>query len=108
MRSKEKRINSDQQGMRNLAFVLSFFISFPAVIYAADNLDQLLQNYAVSTKTLAGLSATLVADNQGSDNGDEAATRIESYATVYHVVAQTFQSLMPAFLTGNATGNVAA
>jgi len=108
MRSKEKRINSDQQGMRNLAFLLSFFFSFPALIYAADNLDQLLQSYAVSTRTLAGLSATLVADIQGSRNSDEAATRIESYATVYHAVAQTFQSLMPAFLKGNATGNVSA
>ncbi len=94
--------------MRNLAFLLSFLFTFPAALYAADNLDQLLQSYAVSTKTLAGLSATLVADIQASHNSDEAATRIESYATVYHGVAQTFESLMPAFLKSNAKGSISA
>jgi hypothetical protein len=49
-------------------------------------LDQLLQTYSVKTKTLAGATATLVADIQASQNADEAATRIESYATVYHDV----------------------
>ena len=84
--------------MRKLAFILSFFFILPIATYAADNLDQLLQAYSVNTKTLSGLTQTLVADIQASHNGDEAATRIESYATVYHVVAQTFQNLMPAFL----------
>jgi hypothetical protein len=92
--------------MRNLAFVLSLFFILPAVSYAADDLDQLLQSYSVSTKTLAGLTATVVADIQASHNSDEAATRIESYAAVYHNVAQTFQSLMPAFLKSNSAGTV--
>jgi hypothetical protein len=94
--------------MRNLAFVLSFFLILPVASYAADNLDQLLQAYSVKTKTLAGLTASLVADIQASHNGDEAATRIESYATVYHDVAQTFQNLMPAFLKSNTAGTVSA
>ena len=32
--------------------------------------------------------------------------RIESYATVYHDVAQTFKNLMPAFLKSNTAGTV--
>ena len=86
------------QGMRNLAFVLSSSFILPVASYASDNLDQLLQTYAVNTKTLAGLSAILVPDIQAAKSADEAAVRIETYATVYHAVAQTFQSLMPAFI----------
>jgi hypothetical protein len=94
--------------MRHLAFVLSLFLILPVASYAVDNLDQLLQTYSVNTKTLAGFTATLVPDIQASHNGDEAATRIESYATVYHAVAQTFQNLMPAFLKSNTAGTVTA
>jgi hypothetical protein len=94
--------------MRHLAFILSVLLILPVASYAADNLDQLLQTYSVNTKTLAGFTATLVPDIQASKNGDEAATRIEAYATVYHAVAQTFQSLMPAFLKGNTAGTVTA
>jgi hypothetical protein len=94
--------------MRHLAFVLSLYFILPVASYAADNLDQLLQTYSVNTKTLAGLTATLVPDIQAAKNGDEAATRIESYATVYHAVAHTFQDLMPAFLKGNTAGTVTA
>jgi hypothetical protein len=96
------------QGMRHLAFILSFIFILPVASYAADNLDQLLQTYAVNTKTLAGLSATLVPDIQTAHNADEAAMRIETYATVYHGVAQTFQSLMPAFLQSKKTNTVSA
>lgn len=92
--------------MRHLAFVLSLFLILPVVSYAADNLDQLLQAYSVNTKTLAGLTESLVPDIQGSHNSDEAATRIEAYATVYHDVAQTFQSLMPAFLKSKNAGTL--
>lgn len=105
---KEVPVNTDLASMRNLAFVLSFFFILPVASYAADNLDQLLQTYSVNTKTLAGLTATLVADVQAAHNGDEAATRIESYATVYHAVAQTFQNLMPSFLKANAAGTISA
>jgi hypothetical protein len=94
--------------MRHLVFILSFFLILPVASYAADNLDQLLQTYSVNTKTLAGFTATLVPDIQAAHNSDEAATRIESYATVYHAVAQTFQSLMPAFLKSNTAGTVTA
>jgi hypothetical protein len=94
--------------MRHLALVLSLYLILPAASYAADNLDQLLQTYSVKTKTLAGFTATLVPDIQAAKNGDEAATRIESYATVYHAVAQTFQDLMPAFLKANTAGTVTA
>jgi hypothetical protein len=94
--------------MRQLALVLSLYLILPVASYAADNLDQLLQTYSVNTKTLAGFTATLVPDIQAAKNGDEAATRIESYATVYHAVAQTFQDLMPAFLKGNTAGTVTA
>ena len=94
--------------MRKLAFVLSFFFILPLASYAADSLDQLLQTYAVNTKTLDGLTATLVTDIQAAHNSDEAATRIESYASVYHAVAQTFQNLMPAFLKSNTAGTVSA
>src|ERR1700688_4351567 len=94
--------------MRHLAFALSFLIILSIASYAADNLDQLLQTYSVNTKTLAGLTATLVTDIKASHNGDEAATRIEPYATVYHAVAQTFQNLMPAILKSNAAGSVSA
>jgi hypothetical protein len=94
--------------MRNLALVLSLLCILPLASYAAENLDQLLQTYSVNTKTLAGATATLVGDIQTSHNSDQAATRIESYATVYHVVAQTFQNLMPAFLKGNTAGTVSA
>jgi len=83
--------------MRHLGFVLSFFFILQVASYAAENLDQLLQTYSVKTKTLAGATATLVADIQASQNADEAATRIESYATVYHDVAQAFQNVMPVF-----------
>jgi hypothetical protein len=94
--------------MRHLALVLSFLFLLPLASYAAENLDQLLQSYAVRTKTLVGLTATLVGDIQASQNADEAATRIESYATVYHGVAQTFQNLMPAFIKSNTAGTVSA
>jgi hypothetical protein len=92
--------------MRNLAFIFSFFLLLPAVSYAADDLDQLLQTYAVKTKTLEGATATLVSDVQGSHNADEAATRIESYAVVYHYVAATFKDLMPAFLKAKTAGTL--
>ena len=78
--------------MRKLALAISFVLILPLASYAADNLDPLLQIYAVNTKTLAGLSAVLVPDIQTAHNADEAAVRIETYATVYHAVAQTFQS----------------
>jgi len=94
--------------MRNLAVVLSFIFVLPLASYAADNLDQLLETYSVNTKTLAGLTATLVPDIQAAHNGDQAATRIESYAAVYHVVAQTFQNLMPAFLKSSKAGSISA
>jgi len=94
--------------MRHLALILGLFLILPVASYAADNLDQLLQTYSVNTKTLAGITATLVPDIQTSHNSDEAATRIESYATVYHAVAQTFQNLMPAFLKSNSAGTVTA
>jgi hypothetical protein len=101
-------INSDLHGMRKLALVLSFFIILPLASYASDNLDQLLQTYSVDTKTLAGMTATLIADIQGSHTSDEAATRIESYATVYHQVAQTFRNLMPVFLKSKTSGTISA
>jgi hypothetical protein len=94
--------------MRQLALALSLFLVLQVASRAADNLDQLLQTYAVNTKTLAGLTATLVPDITASKTSDEAATRIESYATVYHAVAQTFQSLMLAFLKSNTAGTVSA
>jgi hypothetical protein len=84
--------------MRHLACAFSFILILPLASYAADDLDQLLQTYAVKTKTLAELSAILVPDIQAAHNADEAAMRIETYATVYHAVAQTFQTLMPAFI----------
>ncbi len=96
------------QGMRNFAFVLGFIFILPLASYAADNLDQLLQTYAVNTKTLAGLSAVLVPDIQAAHNADEAAVRIETYATVYHAVAQTFQNLMPAFIKSKKADAVSA
>ena len=37
--------------MRHLAFLFSFILLLPAVSYAADDLDQLLQSYSVVTKT---------------------------------------------------------
>jgi hypothetical protein len=95
-------------GMRHLAFVLSFIFILPVASYAGDNLDQLLQTYAVNTKTLAGLSSVLVPDIQAAHNADEAAVRIETYATVYHAVAQTFQSLMPAFIKSKKAETVSA
>ena len=94
--------------MRHLGFVLSFFFILQIASYAAENLDQLLQTYSVKTKTLAGATATLVADIQASQNADEAATRIESYATVYHDVAQAFQNVMPVFLESKTAGTVSA
>jgi hypothetical protein len=101
-------INSEFASMRHLPLFLSLLFFLPAGSYATDNLDQLLQSYSVNTKTLAGLTTTLIADIQASQSGDEAAMRIESYATVYHAVAQTFQSLMPAFLKSNSAGTVSA
>jgi hypothetical protein len=92
--------------MRHFACILSLFFILPGALYAADNLDELLQAYSVNTKTLAGFTATLVPDIQASHNGDEAATRIESYANVYHAVAQTFQALMPAFLNSKTAGTL--
>ncbi|MBV8379006.1 MAG: hypothetical protein JO279_18590 [Verrucomicrobia bacterium] len=92
--------------MRNLACVLSFFFVLPLASYAGDNLDQLLQTYSKHTKTLAGLTTMLVADVQAAHSGDEAATRIEAYATIYHVVAQAFQNLMPAYLKANSAGTL--
>src|SRR4029077_7095646 len=94
--------------MRNLGFVLSFFFILQVASYAAENLDQLLQTYSVKTKTLAGATSTLVADIQASQNADEAATRIESYTTVYHEVAQAFQNVMPVFLASKNAGTVSA
>ena len=94
--------------MRNLAVVLSFIFVLPLASYAADNLDQLLETYSVNTKTLAGLTATLVPDIQAAHIGKQAATQIESYAAVYHVVAQTFQNLMPAFLKSSKAGSISA
>jgi hypothetical protein len=94
--------------MRKLALAVSFVFILPLASYASDNLDQLLQTYAVNTKTLAGLSAILVPDIQAAHNADEAAVRIESYATVYHAVAQTFQSLMPAFIKSKKADAVSA
>jgi hypothetical protein len=96
------------QGARNLALVLGFIFTLPLASYAADNLDLLLQTYAVNTKTLAGLSAILVPDIQAAHNADEAAMRIETYATVYHAVAQTFQTLMPAFIKSKKADAVSA
>ncbi len=52
--------------MRSLAFVFSFIFILPLASYAADDLVQLLQTYSVNTKTLAGLTATLVSDIQAS------------------------------------------
>jgi hypothetical protein len=94
--------------MRKLALAISFVLILPVASYAADNLDPLLQIYAVNTKTLAGLSAVLVPDIQTAHNADEAAVRIETYATVYHAVAQTFQSLMPVFLKSKKADAVSA
>jgi hypothetical protein len=94
--------------MHKLAFAISFVFILPLASYATDNLDQLLQTYAVNTKTLAGLSAILVPDIQAAHNADEAAVRIETYATVYHAVAQTFQSLMPAFIKSKKADAVSA
>jgi hypothetical protein len=94
--------------MRNLAFAVSFLFILPLASFAADDLDQLLQTYAVNTKTLAGLSAVLVPDIQAAHNADEAAVRIETYATIYHAVAQTFQSLMPAFIKSKKADAVSA
>jgi hypothetical protein len=94
--------------MRHLAFVLSFFFVLQVASYATENLDQLLQAYSVKTKTLAGATATLINDIQASQNADEAATRIESYATVYHDVAQAFQNVMPAFLESKTAGTLSA
>ena len=94
--------------MRKLAFAISFAFILPLASYAAENLDQLLQTYAVNTKTLAGLSAVLVPDIQAAHNADEAAVRIETYATVYHAVAQTFQSLMPAFIKSKKADAISA
>ena len=92
--------------MRHFAFILGLFLILPGASYASENLDQLLQTYSINTKTLAGFTATLVPDIQASHNGDEAATRIESYANVYHAVAQTFQALMPAFLNSKTAGTL--
>jgi hypothetical protein len=92
--------------MRHFAFILGLFLILTGASYASDNLDQLLQTYSINTKTLAGFTATLVPDIQASHNGDEAATRIESYANVYHAVAQTFQALMPAFLNSKTAGTL--
>jgi len=94
--------------MRKLALAISLVFILPLASYASDNLDQLLQTYAVNTKTLAGLSAILVPDIQAAHNADEAAVRIETYATVYHAVAQTFQSLMPAFIKSKKADAVSA
>jgi hypothetical protein len=94
--------------MRKLALAVSLVFILPLASYASDNLDQLLQTYAVNTKTLAGLSAILVPDIQAAHNADEAAVRIETYATVYHAVAQTFQSLMPAFIKSKKADAVSA
>jgi hypothetical protein len=94
--------------MRKVAFVLGFIFILPLASYASDNLDQLLRTYAVNTKTLAGLSAILVPDIQAAHNADEAAMRIETYATVYHAVAQAFQTLMPAFINSKKADAVSA
>jgi len=94
--------------MRYLAFLFSFILLLPAVSYAADDLDQLLQGYSVVTKTLGGATATLVSDIQASHNADEAATRIETYAIVYHAVAETFKNVMPAFLKAKTAGTITA
>jgi hypothetical protein len=94
--------------MRYLAFVFGFFLLLPLASYAADDLDRLLQSYASVTKTLSGATATLVGDIQASHNADEGATRIETYAIVYHAVAETFKNLMPAFLKAKSAGTLTA
>jgi hypothetical protein len=94
--------------MRYLAFLFGFLLLLPVVSYAADDLDQLLQSYSVVTKTLGGATATLVSDIQASHNADEAATRIETYAIVYHAVAETFKNVMPAFLKAKTAGTITA
>jgi hypothetical protein len=94
--------------MRYLALVFGFFLLLPVVSYAADDLDRLLQSYSAVTKTLSGATATLVSDIQASHNADEGATRIETYAIVYHAVAETFKNLMPAFLKAKSAGTLTA
>jgi hypothetical protein len=94
--------------MRYLAFVFSFLLLLPVASYAADDLDQLLQSYSVVTKTLGGATATLISDIQASHNADEGATRIETYAIVYHAVAETFKNVMPAFLKAKTAGTLTA
>ena len=94
--------------MRYLAFVFSFLLLLPVASYAADDLDQLLQSYSVVTKTLGGATATLIGDIQASHNADEGATRIETYAIVYHAVAETFKNVMPAFLKAKTAGTLTA
>ena len=94
--------------MRYLAFLFGFILLLPVVSYAADDLDQLLHSYSVVTKTLAGATATLVSDIQASHNADEGATRIETYAIVYHAVAETFKNVMPAFLKAKTAGTITA
>jgi len=106
-RLKRSELSPICQSMRYLAFVFSFFL-FQAALHAEDDLDQLLQSYSANTKTLAGATATLVSDTQASHNADEAATRIETYALVYHDVAETFKNLMPAFLKSKTAGTLTA
>jgi hypothetical protein len=94
--------------MRYLALVFGVFLLLPVVSYAADDLDRLLQSYSAVTKTLSGATATLVSDIQASHNADEGATRIETYAIVYHAVAEAFKNLMPAFLKAKSAGTLTA
>lgn len=92
--------------MRYLPFLSGFFLLLAVTSYAAEDLDQMLQRYAINTKTLAGATATLVSDIEASHNANEAATRIESYAIVYHGVAETFKNLMPVFLKSKSAGTL--
>ena len=92
--------------MRYLPFLSGFFLLLAVTSYAAEDLDQLLQHYSINTKTLAGATATLVSDIEASHNADEAATRIETYAIVYHGVAETFKNLMPLFLKSKSAGTL--
>ncbi len=92
--------------MRSLILACGLFLFLPVVSYAADDLDGLLQSYSSLTKTLQGASATLVSDVQASHNAAEGATRLETYAIVYHSVAEAFKNLFPAFRQAKSAGSV--
>jgi hypothetical protein len=92
--------------MRCLPLLSAFCLLLAGTSYAADDLDQMLQRYSINTKTLAGATGTLISDIEASHNADEAATRIETYAIVYHNVAEAFKHLMPLFLKSKAAGTL--